>query len=78
MINREYLGCLNPLFDAYVCATVDDDTIILREVYPTTEQGYRDFITWAHAAEEEYGYGVSIEVEATGNSRYFRNAMERE
>ena len=28
--------------------------------------------------EEEYGYGVSIEVEATENSRYFRNAMERE
>lgn len=61
-----------------VCATVDDDMIILREVYPTTEQGYRDFITWAHAAEEEYGYGVSIAVEATGNARYFRNTMEHE
>lgn len=61
-----------------VCATVDDDTIILRKVYPTTEQGYRDFITWTHAAEEEYGYGVSIAVEATGNARYFRSTMEHE
>lgn len=61
-----------------VCATVDDDMIIQKEVYPTTEQGYRDFMAWAHTAEEEYGYGVSIAVEATGNARYFRNTMEHE
>ena len=61
-----------------VCALVEGDLIIHEEVYPTTEEGYRSFIKWAHGAEEEYKYGVSIAIEATGNARYFRNMMEHE
>ena len=59
-----------------VCALVDNNMIIQEAVYPTTEEGYRSFIEWAHKAEEEFKCGVSIAVGATGNSRYFRNTME--
>ena len=61
-----------------VCALVDDNMIIQEAAYPTTEEGYRSFIEWAHKAEEEFKCGVSIAVEATGNARYFRNTMEHE
>lgn len=61
-----------------VCALMDDDVVIQEEVYPTTEEGYKTFIEWAHEVEEKYKYGISIAIEATGNARYFRNRMEHE
>ena len=53
-------------FTVYVL--VDNNMIIQEAVYPTTEEGYRSLIEWAHKAEEEFKCGVSIAIESTTSS----------
>lgn len=60
------------------CALGSNDEVVHESVYPTTEEGYKDFISWAHGVEEKMEAGISIGIEATGNARYFRNIMEHE
>lgn len=60
------------------CALTPDDEIIHEGIYRTTEEGYSEFIRWAHNAEREMDCGISIAIESTGNARYFRNVMEHE
>lgn len=61
-----------------VCALTPAGEILHEKMYPTTEEGYRGFIGWAHGIEEKHGCGISMAIETTGNARYFRNLMQHE
>ena len=61
-----------------VCALTPAGEILHEQMYPTTEDGYREFIEWAHGIEEEHECGISMAIETTGNARYFRNLMQHE
>ncbi len=45
--------------------------------YPTTEEGYQEFLSQVRLWHGE-GQSVRVGVESTGNTRYFKNRMERE
>lgn len=58
-------------------ALTDQGEVVLQEVYPTTSDGYSEFIETLHGYEEE-GYTIELAVETTGNARFFKNQMEKE
>ncbi len=60
-----------------VCAINEDGEILLKEVCPTSKDGYEEFIRKMHDREEE-GYSIELAVESTGNARFFKNRMETE
>lgn len=60
-----------------VCAINEEGEILLETVYPTSEEGYEEFIRKMHDREDE-GYFIELAVESTGNARFFKNRMEAE
>jgi len=57
-----------------VCCLSEDRRIQKTEVYATTDQGYKAFITRMSQWEQK-GYDITAAVESTGNTRYFRNRL---
>lgn len=46
-------------------------------MYPTTEAGYAEFMKRIRAYYKETGVFVKLAVESTGNTKYFKNRMEK-
>lgn len=59
-----------------IFAIDSNDKELARKIYPLTEEGFQDFITWALDMETKEDCLVSMAIEATGNARYFKNRME--
>ena len=51
--------------------------VVHEQRYPTTEEGYQEFIGKMHE-EESKGNSIELAIETTGNARYFKNRMEAE
>lgn len=60
-----------------VCAINEDGEILLEGRYPTSTDGYDDFIKEMHTYEKR-GCSIELAVESTGNARFFKNRMESE
>ena len=59
------------------CALTEEGECFLEKKYPTTEEGYKEFIQDMHNQEQE-GLSIEVAVETTGNARFFKNQMEKE
>lgn len=57
-----------------ICCLSEDRKIQRTEVYVTTDQGYKTFMTRVSHWEQK-GYDITAAVESTGNTRYFRNRL---
>ena len=59
------------------CGLTEEGECLLEKKYPTTEEGYTEFIQEMHNQEQE-GSSIEVAVETTGNARFFKNQMEKE
>ena len=57
-----------------VCLLSEDRKVQDAGMYPTNENGYREFLKKACELAED-GYELTAAVESTGNARYFRNKL---
>lgn len=57
-----------------VCILSEDRKVVMHRKYLTSKQGYEDFLELLEVFENE-GYEISVAVESTGNTRYFRNQV---
>jgi len=57
-----------------VCFLAEDRKVVETGMYPTNENGYKEFLDKCNELAET-GYEAKAAVESTGNARYFRNRL---